>query len=170
MEMRVPFTTFERSYHFQAIHGHIFKFWRVKSQSLGGERTRVKWKTFFTQWKGRNSCPWLLIDRVKWLCACVMCWPHRVGVSVCHLAFIATYLDILSNCLTWTPETFKWLQLTAFEPMKDNCSNYLGICEDHFPFRLSPALLIHTFISSCPFTGASEPNKWTCYLLSGFIA
>ena len=38
--------------------------------------------------KGRNSCPWLLIDRLKWLCACVMCWPHRVGVSVCHLAFI----------------------------------------------------------------------------------
>ena len=35
----------------------------------------------------RNSCPWLLIDRVKWLSACVMCWPHRVGVSVCHLAF-----------------------------------------------------------------------------------
>ena len=34
MEMRVPFTTFERSYHIQAIHGHIFKFWRVKSQSL----------------------------------------------------------------------------------------------------------------------------------------
>ena len=28
------------------------------------------------------------IDRVKWLCACVMCWPHWVGVSVCHLAFI----------------------------------------------------------------------------------
>ena len=24
MEMCVPFTTFERSYHFQAIHGHIF--------------------------------------------------------------------------------------------------------------------------------------------------
>ena len=30
---------FERCYHFQAIHGHIFKFWCVKSQSLGGERT-----------------------------------------------------------------------------------------------------------------------------------
>ena len=45
MEMFVPFTTFERSYHFQAIHGHIFKFWRVKSQSLGGERPCVKWKT-----------------------------------------------------------------------------------------------------------------------------
>ena len=39
MEMCFPFTTFERSYHLQAIHGHIFKFWRVKSQSLGGERT-----------------------------------------------------------------------------------------------------------------------------------
>ena len=39
VEMCVPFTTFERSYHCQAIHGHIFKFWRVKSQSLGGERT-----------------------------------------------------------------------------------------------------------------------------------
>ena len=25
-----------------------------------------------------GGCPWLLIDRVKWLCACVMCWPHRV--------------------------------------------------------------------------------------------
>ena len=37
--------------------------------------------------KKKKSCPWLLIDRVKWLCACVMCWPHRVGVSVCHLAF-----------------------------------------------------------------------------------
>ena len=49
--MCVPFTTFERSYHFQAIHGHIFKFWRVKSQSLGGERTWVKWNTFFTRWK-----------------------------------------------------------------------------------------------------------------------
>ena len=49
--MCVPFTTFKRSYHFQAIHGHIFKFWRVKSQSLGGERTWVKWNTLFTRWK-----------------------------------------------------------------------------------------------------------------------
>ena len=38
--------------------------------------------------KGRNSCIWLLIDRENWLCAYVMCCPHRVGVSVCHLAFI----------------------------------------------------------------------------------
>ena len=39
----------------------------------------------------KKSCPWLLIDRVKWLCACVMCWPHWVGVSVCHLAFIVVF-------------------------------------------------------------------------------
>ena len=26
--------------------------------------------------------------RVEWLCACVKCWPHRVGVSVCLLAFL----------------------------------------------------------------------------------
>ena len=25
---------------------------------------------------------------MKWLCACLMCWPHRCGVRVCHLAFI----------------------------------------------------------------------------------
>ena len=36
----------------------------------------------------------LLIDRVKWLCACVMCWPHRVGVRVCHLAFIAVSFKV----------------------------------------------------------------------------
>ena len=41
-------------------------------------------------------CPWLLIDQVKWLCICVMCWPHRAGVSVCHLAFIVvTFLRLV---------------------------------------------------------------------------
>ena len=31
------------------------------------------------------------IDREKWLCACVTCWPHRVGVSVCHHAFLLLF-------------------------------------------------------------------------------
>ena len=30
-------------------------------------------------------------------CACVMCWPHRVGVSVCHLAFIFTLFRMASR-------------------------------------------------------------------------
>ena len=30
---------FQRSHQFQAIHGHIFNFWGVKSQSPGGKRT-----------------------------------------------------------------------------------------------------------------------------------
>ena len=34
-------------------------------------------------------------NRVRWLCASVMCWPHRVGVSVCHLAFIAALFQSL---------------------------------------------------------------------------
>ena len=53
---------------------------------------------FHEKKKGRNSCPWLLIDRVKWLCAYVMCWPQRVGVSVCHFAFfvVATYRSCTS--------------------------------------------------------------------------
>ena len=31
--------------------------------------------------------PKLPIDPVKWLCTCLMCWPHWVGVRVCHLGF-----------------------------------------------------------------------------------
>ena len=37
------------------------------------------------------------IDRVKWLCACVMCWPHRVGVSVSPCFFH----DTLSPNVNW---------------------------------------------------------------------
>ena len=29
--------------------------------------------------------------RVKWLCASMMCWPHRVGVNVCHLTFFIIF-------------------------------------------------------------------------------
>ena len=53
--------------------------------------------------KGRNSCPWLLINRVKWLCAWVMCWPHRVGVSVCHLAFI-----VVISCNHFSPSSWSY--------------------------------------------------------------
>ena len=44
-----------------------------------------------------SSCPWLLIDREKWLYARVLCWPHRAGVSVCHLAFIVVLISGLCN-------------------------------------------------------------------------
>ena len=51
-------------------------------------------------------------DQVKWLCACVMCWPHRlgvhsrhqslgstwVGVMVCHLAFLLLRTFALTVC------------------------------------------------------------------------
>ena len=70
--MSVPFTT----YHFQAIHGHIFKFWRVKSQSRGGERTWVKWNTFFTRWKFPPKFPEILC---KWKTP-GDCWSkHKSG-------------------------------------------------------------------------------------------
>ena len=59
----------------------------------------------FLEKKKKKSCPWLLIDRVKWLCACVMCWPHRDGVSVCHLEFIV--VTNLTPTATMTIPYFK---------------------------------------------------------------
>ena len=50
--------------------------------------------------QNRNSCPWLLIDRLKWLCPCVICFPYRVGVSVCHLALIVALFEYLSSKLS----------------------------------------------------------------------
>ena len=77
MEMCVPFTTFERSHHFQAIHGHIFKFWRIKSQSLSGERTGVKWNTFFTRWKFPPKFPEIFC---KWKTPFVPLLDQQVGL------------------------------------------------------------------------------------------
>lgn len=34
--------------------------------------------------------------RPCWLCACMMCWPRRVGVGVCHLTFIVVASKIIS--------------------------------------------------------------------------
>ena len=48
-----------------------------------------------------SVCPWLLIDWVRWLCACVMCWPHLVGVSVCHRAFIFVSVSAAQERNKW---------------------------------------------------------------------
>ena len=50
--------------------------------------------------QSRNSCPWLLIDRLKWLCPSAICFAHRLGVSVCHLAFIVVLFEYLSSKLS----------------------------------------------------------------------
>ena len=69
----------------------VFVFWLLHTENSAVQgllqiiTIKARWHTLTPT---RYSCPWLLIDRVKWLCARLMCWPHQVGVSVCHLAFI----------------------------------------------------------------------------------
>ena len=45
--------------------------------------------------KSETAVHWLLIDdRVKWLCACVICWPHRVSFRACHLTFFSVVFHL----------------------------------------------------------------------------
>ena len=60
------------SRHFTATFLNLI--WRVKSQSLGGERTWVKWNTVFTQWK---FPPKFLEIFCKWKTPLVYCLFSR---------------------------------------------------------------------------------------------
>ena len=50
-------------------------------------------------------------DQVKWLCACVMCWPHRVGACV-TLLFLFYSHRVWIGCNIWSivyfPSKFGW--------------------------------------------------------------
>ena len=49
---------------------------------------------------GRDVMWKLRIDRVKWLCAFVMCWPHRFGVAASYLASFSFFF-----CNNFWPNT-----------------------------------------------------------------
>ena len=67
----------------------------TKSKSNG--RRLIVWGL---QHGGRDVMWKPRIDRVKWLCACVMCWPHRFGVAASYLASFSFFF-----CNNFWPNT-----------------------------------------------------------------
>ena len=106
MEMCVPFTTFKRSYHFQAIHGHIFKFWRVKSQSLGGERLRNGPQGPVSR-KSRNFTGHFRMSQFP----LYLKNGEDLSRQTSHLVCFCYLENILKDRLSWTSDwqIYKWL-------------------------------------------------------------
>ena len=69
---------------------HIFSFVKNCTQKRLHGQFNTKWPLSLIHVAKPLITPIraIAIDQVKWLCACVMCWPHRVGACVTLLFFV----------------------------------------------------------------------------------